>query len=208
MESEKEMFEYELIDICMDSEYEEADENNRWSACEETADEKTASDIVYDADGIPIGDSQEERQVRRNKIHEFIQQWREQHLDNPCVFNENLKEFIRINQTFLIESVSHAVGNYKSTKAVLRMEEIMTKAEYIGVSQKKEGDSNQKSFEKMIVMIYKSEELGNVKMTVGVKNRTHEKIEYSITVPTPHTPFLDNDMRLKGCSKKRKKRSK
>jgi len=124
------------------------------------------------------------------------------------VFNESLNENIRINQTFLIESVSHSVGNYPSTKAVLRMEEVMAKAVYLGESPKKEGDSNQKSFERMIVMIYRSEELGNVKMVVGVRNRTREKIEYSITVPTPHTPFLGDDMKMKSGGKKRKKRSK
>jgi len=87
------------------------------------------------------------------------------------------------------------------------MEKVMAKAVYIGISQKKEGDNNQKSFEKMIVMKYESEELGNVKMTVGVKNRTHEKIEYSITVPSPNTPFMENELKLKANGKKRKKRS-
>jgi len=207
MEKEKEILEYELIDICIDCGYKEGEENPGWTACEETPAGKPAAEIVYDAEGIPMGDSQEERLIRREKIHQFIQKWREQHADNPCVFNESLKENIRINQAFMIESVSHSVNSYKSTKAVMMMEVVMAKAELIGESRKKEGDSNQKSFEKMIVMIYRSEELGDIKMTVGVKKFTHEKIEYSITVPAPHTQFLDDNLKINSKSKKRKKRS-
>jgi len=56
----------------------------------------------------------------------------------------------------------------------------------------------------MMVMIYKSEELGSVKMTVGIRKKTEEKVGYSITVPTPGTPFIDKNMRVeqKGCKKK------
>jgi len=60
----------------------------------------------------------------------------------------------------------------------------------------------------MIVMIYRSNELGNVKMTVGVKRRTHEKIEYGITVPPPHTPFIDPSMKIGVNKDKRKKHHK
>jgi len=208
MERVEEILEYELIDICIDlSNYEEGKETTSYSACDVTEGEEPALEIKCDADGIPMGDTKQEVEIRRKIIYDYIQQWRANHED--CrVFNESICAFIRINQVFLLESIFHSVGNYKSTKAVLRMEEVMAKAEFIGESQKKESDSNQKSFEKMIVMIYRSEELGNVKMTVGVKKFTHEKIEYSITVPSSHTPFLDKGMKIKDKSKKRKKRSK
>ena len=205
-ENEEQILEYELIDICIDCGYEQGKETVGWNVCEDEPLEKPASNIEYDADGIPMGNSREEIEIRRTIIHNFIQEWRNSHEDKR-IFNENLGEYIRINQVFLLESVAHSVANYKSTKAVLMLEEIMTKAVYIGISRKKEGDSNQKSFEKMIVMMYKSEQLGNVKMTVGIKNRTHEKIEYSITVPAPNVPFVENELKLK-VKNKRKKRSK
>jgi hypothetical protein len=40
---------------------------------------------------------------------------------------------------------------------------------------------NQKPFEKMIVMHYECVGIGTVKMTVGVRRRTHEKVQYCIT---------------------------
>lgn len=62
----------------------------------------------------------------------------------------------------------------------------------------------------MVVMLYKCEELGNVKMVVGIRLRTLEKVQYSITVPQSGTPFIDKDMRTDGAAKngKQKKRPK
>lgn len=62
----------------------------------------------------------------------------------------------------------------------------------------------------MVVMIYRSVELGNVKMVVGIRLRTLEKVQYSITVPEPGTPFIDKNMRMDAGTEKRKqkKRSK
>ena len=157
-----------------------------------------------------MGNSQEEKHIRRNIIHEFIQQWRANHKDTPFVFNENLNENIKINQLFLIESVSHAIGTYKSTKAALRFEEVMSKAQKIGLTKVKEGNSNQKPFQQMLVMRYTSEDLGDVKMTVGIRKVTKEKVQYSITVPNEGTPFIDETMRISEKSKgqKRKKHPK
>lgn len=39
----------------------------------------------------------------------------------------------------------------------------------------------QKPFEKMIIMRYDCVGIGVVKMTVGVRRRTHEKVQYCIT---------------------------
>lgn len=43
-------------------------------------------------------------------------------------------------------------------------------------------NSNQKQFEKMIIIAYEYPGIGMVKMTGGIKRRTHEKIQYCITV--------------------------
>jgi len=209
MEKEKEILEYELIDICIDSSiYEEREETAPYSACDVVEGDKPAPEIKYDADGIPMGDSQEERLIRREKIHQFIQRWREQHSDNPRVFNENLNECIKINQVFLLESVLHSAMRYQSTKAVMKMEIVMAKAILVGEVRIKEGNSNQKPFEKMIVMRYDSGDLGAVKMTVGVRRRTLEKVEYCITVPENGIPFIDETLKRNVKSKKRKKHHK
>ena len=42
-------------------------------------------------------------------------------------------------------------------------------------------NGNQKGFEKMIIMKYDCVGIGMVKVTVGVKRRTHEKVQYCIT---------------------------
>ena len=42
-------------------------------------------------------------------------------------------------------------------------------------------NENQKTFEKMIIMKYDCVGIGVVKMTVGVRRRTHEKVQYCIT---------------------------
>jgi hypothetical protein len=42
-------------------------------------------------------------------------------------------------------------------------------------------NGNQKPFEKMMLMKYDCVGIGVIKMTVGVKRRTHEKVQYCIT---------------------------
>lgn len=204
-----ETYEYELIDIAFELTYTPIEEGGCLSLHEGNSplNDKEVTAIKYDAEGIPMGKSQEEIQERRTLIHEYIQKWRALHSDNPRVFNDDLNEYIKVNQVFLLESVSHAAIRYQSTKAVLRMGEIMQKATQVGITNKKEGNSNQKAFEKMIVMRYHSEEFGNVKMTVGVRNRTQEKVQYSITVPSPGEPFIADNMKRKTKNAKRKKRS-
>lgn len=207
----QETYTYELVDITFETPYTLTEEKGYFFAREEEptqSEEKTAVTIEYDADGIPTGNSQEEIPERRRIIHEYIQKWRAEHAENPRVFNDNLNEYIKINQVFLLESVSHAAMRYLSTKAVLQMGEIIRNAKKVGTTNKKVGTSNQKSFEKMIVMRYQSEDLGIVKMTVGIRNRTHEKVEYSITVPSQGEPLISDEMKKKTKNTKRKKRSK
>ena len=49
------------------------------------------------------------------------------------------------------------------------------------VSLAKSNSRNQKPFEKMITMIYDCPGIGAVKLTVGVRKVTHEKVQYCIT---------------------------
>lgn len=97
-------------------------------------------------------------------------------------------------------------GRYLSTKAIFRMEEIIRGAKYVGVSKTKVGNKNQTPFLHMVVMLFKCEELGNVKMVVGIRLGTLEKVQYSITVPQPGVPFIDKVLKKDWQAEKRKKK--
>ncbi len=203
----EEVLEYELLNIEWELNYDFGQEPSVRMVCDGSGDQSSEKEdklrIVYDENGIPKGTSPEEIEIRREIIHNYIQNWRTGNMD-PRVFNKDIKEFIKVNQVFLIESVSHAAVTYLSTKAVLRMETIMADAKLVGLSKTKTGNSNQKPFKQMMVMVYKAEDLGSVKMTVGVRNRTEEKVEYSITVPTPGVPFIEKGMKINTNNEKKK----
>lgn len=128
---------------------------------------------------IPQGDTSEEIAIRRNIIANSYREWKEQ---NPLQrrYNVSLKEYINIRFVSITETCTHASRSYLSTLAVLQLDAILTGAKKVStVTPKKNG--NQKEFEKMIVMRYDCPGIGSVKMTVGVKRRTHEKVQYCIT---------------------------
>lgn len=128
---------------------------------------------------IPKGDSPEEIIWRRTIISRFYREWKEQ---NPLQrrYNMFLKEYINIRFVSITETCTHASRTYLSTLAILQLDAILTGAKTVNtVPVKKNG--NQKGFEKMLIMHYRCPGIGTVKMTVGVKRRTHEKIQYCIT---------------------------
>ncbi|MCQ2244542.1 MAG: hypothetical protein MJZ32_09840 [Bacteroidaceae bacterium] len=204
MTTTEDKYEYELVEMLFEYSYIQNEEEYEWLVCEDdpTNEVKEEPSIVLDAEGIPMGETQEEKILRREIIHQYVQQWRADHEMNPRVYNEDIKEYIKVNQVFLLESVTHSAHRYQSTKAVLHMEEVMAKATKVCVVKVKE-NSNQKPFKEMLMMRYSSEDLGKVKMLVGVRKRTQEKVEYSITVPSEDVPFID-----KSQVRKRKKRPK
>lgn len=189
--------EFELIDIIFEQ------EENHMSNLVRDDNVISYGAIDYDENGIPKGSSEEEIIIRRSIIHDFIQNWRAEHLDSR-VYNVEIEDYIKVNQVFLLESISHAAIKYLSTKAVLQMDTIMAHAVPVGLSKTKPNNSNQKPFKQMLVMVYKSEELGSVKMTVGIRHKTEEKVEYSITVPTPGIPFIEKGMRIDPGKAKKK----
>jgi len=82
MENEKETLEYELIDICIDSSnYEEGEETASCGACDVVERGKPAAEIVYDAEGIPMGSSMVEIRKREKIVADFLSRWREANAD-------------------------------------------------------------------------------------------------------------------------------
>lgn len=128
---------------------------------------------------IPQGNSPNEIERRRNIISSFYHEWKEK---NPSQrrYNLSLKEYINIRFVSITETCTHAAKTYHSTLAVLQLDAILTNAMRVSTVRTKL-NGNQKQFEKMIVMHYECVGIGIVKMTVGVRRRTHEKVQYCIT---------------------------
>lgn len=129
---------------------------------------------------IPEDNSVESIKVRERIIRDFYREWKEK---NPSQrkYNLSLKEYINIRMVSIVETSEHAAKTYLSTIAVLQLDAILMGATKVSVKKTKPGNRNQKPFEKMMIMEYDVAFIGKVKMTVGIRRRTHEKIQYCIT---------------------------
>lgn len=129
---------------------------------------------------IPEGNSVEEIKVREQIIREFYREWKEK---NPSQkrYNISLKEYINIRMVSIVETSEHAAKRYLSTLAVLQLDSILSGAKKISIKRTKPGNANQKPFEKIMLMEYNLIGIGKIKMTVGVRRRTKEKVQYCIT---------------------------
>ena len=81
----------------------------------------------------------------------------------------------------IVETSEHAAKSYLSTLAVLQLDSILIGAKKVSVRKPKPGNKNQKPFEKILIMEYTFIGIGVVKLTVGVRRRTQEKVQYCIT---------------------------
>ena len=61
------------------------------------------------------------------------------------------------------------------------LDAILAGAKKVSVQKPKPGNKNQKPFERILIMEYELAFIGKVKMTVGVRRRTQEKVQYCIT---------------------------
>ena len=129
---------------------------------------------------IPEGNSLEEIKTREKIIRDFYREWKER---NPLQrkYNLSLKEFINIRMVSIIETSEHASKSYLSTLAVLQLDSILVGARTVSIKKTKPGNKNQKPFERIMIMEYELSGIGTVKMTVGVRKRTREKVQYCIT---------------------------
>ena len=128
---------------------------------------------------IPDGNSHDDVEQRRQIISRFYHEWKEK---NPSQrkYNLSLNEYINIRFVSITETCTHAARSYLSTLAVLQLDAILTNARRVSTVRSKP-NGNQKQFEKMIIMQYECVGIGLVKMTVGVRRRTHAKVQYCIT---------------------------
>ena len=129
---------------------------------------------------IPEDNSIESVKKREMIIRDFYREWKEQ---NPTQrkFNVALKDYINIRMVSIVETSEHAAKTYLSTIAVLQLDAILMGAKKVSIKKTKPGNKNQQPFEKMMIMEYDVTFIGRVKMTVGIRRRTHEKVQYCIT---------------------------
>lgn len=137
------------------------------------------NEVSFSDEDIPQGDSSADVVARRKIISTFYYQWKKK---NPLQrrYNLSLKEYINIRFVSITETCTYASRTYLSTLAVLQLDAILTGAKKVATVPAKK-NQNQKDFDKMLIMQYHCPGIGIVKMTVGVKRRTHEKVQYCIT---------------------------
>ena len=113
------------------------------------------------------------------KCPKYYHDWK---LHNPSLrkFNLSLNDYINIRFVSITETCTHASRTYLSTLAVMQLDAILTNAKVVSTVPSK-NNGNQKPFEKIIIMKYDCVGIGIIKMTVGVRRRTHEKVQYCIT---------------------------
>ena len=158
--------------------YVEEQDVYEWPVAECCDDALSDMDQIRPED-VPVGDSTEDVERRRFIISMCYRDWK---LRNPSMrkFNLSLNEDINIRFVSITETCTHASRTYLSTLAVLQLDAILTNPKVVSTCPSK-SNGNQKPFEKMIIMKYDCVGIGVVKMTVGVRRRTHEKVQYCIT---------------------------
>ena len=134
-----------------------------------------------DTKSLLTDDTKEAKKQRKQFIEDFYFLWG---TVNPSkkIFNKSLNDFINVRYISVRETAGHASSRYTSTLAIMFLSEILENAVQKGAPKKpNHTKKNQKGFEKIITMEYHKKELGTIKLTVGVKRGTKEKIQYCVT---------------------------
>jgi len=134
-----------------------------------------------DAKKIATDDSKEAKKQRKQFIEDFYRLWES---INPSkkVFNKSLNDFINVRHISVKETAGQASHRYISTLAIMFLSEILENAVQKGaIKNANSTKKNQKGFEKIIAMEYCKEEFGTIKLTVGIKRGTKEKVQYCVT---------------------------
>ena len=129
---------------------------------------------------VPMGNSKEDVENRKQIILDFYKNWKQ---ENPSQrkYNISLKDFVNIRNVSIAETSYRASKTYLSTLAVLQLDAILTTAKKIKIVNAKTNNKNQKPFNKMILMECNLPGIGAVKLIVGIKRKSFEKVQYCIT---------------------------
>jgi hypothetical protein len=129
---------------------------------------------------VPIGITKEDTEKRKQIILDFYRKWKQ---ENPTQrkYNVSLKDYVNIRNVSITETSYRASKTYLSTLAVLQLDAILTTARKTKIVNAKPNNKNQKPFNKMILMECDLPGIGSVKMIVGIRRKSFEKVQYCIT---------------------------
>lgn len=130
---------------------------------------------------IPTGNTVDDIKGRSKIISDFYRRWYSLHTDKK-IYNIHLKEYISVKYVSITETMRHASKSYYSTLAVLQLDAILATSKKKGSLLPIKADSkNQKDFSHMMKMQCNLEGIGTVKLMVGIKKKSKEKVQYCIT---------------------------
>ena len=129
---------------------------------------------------IPTRNEKEDVEKRKQIILDFYRKWKQ---DNPSQrkYNVSLKDYVNIRNVSISETSFRASKTYLSTLAVLQLDAILATARKTKIVNVKPNNKNQKPFNKMILMECDLTGIGVVKLIVGIKRKSLEKVQYCIT---------------------------
>jgi len=137
--------------------------------------------MKLDTNGIALGDTKEDKKQRKRFIANFYKMWETENPEKK-IFNQSLKDFVCIKHISVKETTGQASRRHISTLAVIFLSEILEYAVQKGKPHNANPEKvNQKGFEKIILLEYDKIDFGKIKLTVGVKRGTKEKVQYCIT---------------------------
>lgn len=114
------------------------------------------------------------------------------------MYNTHLKEDIKVKGISIDEAKHHSCKSYKSTIAVVKyLETVLSNAFPVQRTSVKPGNKNQSRFDSLLVMKYEIENLGTIKLTVGVRKLKAETkevfTEYGISVLRSDQEIINKD---------------
>lgn len=187
---------YELLDFSWSLSYDLIEEDNPKmvrdaSSVADSEKEEEPEGLLLDEKGIPNGEGKEYTKARRLIISDFYHNWNERHPEKR-VHNQALDDDILIRGISVVEAKEHAAKRYQSTLAVLRLEEILAKARPVRRVPVKPDNSNQSTFDYMLIMVCELECIGTIKLTVGVRDKKDplERIQYGIKALEPEEELI------------------
>lgn len=196
---------FELINIEWTLDYCVETESYTSFVSEDTPAKEEIAQFELDAEGVPIGNTKEAYQARQDIINKFWHQLKEKYKtpEDFKIYNNYLKEYIFLRAISLIEAKEHSAKTNLSTRAFLLLEDVLADARSVGRVKVKEDDSNQKSFQQMLIMTHHCDGIGRVKLTIGVKKKKGEeqKIEYSLTHLPDGSPLIPPQSKKKASRK-------
>ena len=152
---------------------EEPDINDRYALEEEPV--ELQEDEITPED-IPMGSTVEDKRLRQKLIRAYYRSWGKRTPDRKR-YNLSLQDDINIRYISVDETAGQASLNYYSTLAVLQLDSILTNARLVKEVKPNPKKNNQKQFEKMLIMEHELVGLGRVKMLVGVKRSSKQKVQ-------------------------------